>query len=260
MGGGKGEGERGGEGEDECKGEGRQKSEEAVSEDAEKRDMSEGVSVVISEHIAPDERGSSPSDVAATPTLHQFDSASDDEVGMVSRPLEKQGLENSDVKALETSATESVLGCREPSEPNVEVLCDKLLTASGDMGSDSKTAEEDSFRSAYSSMEQNLKTSQSRSQSPILQTDTIQPDSVPQTSTPDTSGQAVLELPVPPSLTVEDEELGKKWYITFEQFISSVQTEPDLCQFFAEQNTMDLDSSSVDPILTPYTRTVLAHR
>ena len=50
---------------------------------------------------------------------------------------------------------------------------------------------------------------------------------------------------------------GERWYITFEQFISSVQTEPDLCQFFAEQNTMDLAGSSVDPVLSPYTRTVL---
>ena len=50
-----------------------------------------------------------------------------------------------------------------------------------------------------------------------------------------------------------------RWYITFEQFISCVQTEPDLCQFFAEQNTIDLASSPVDPLLSPYTRTVLEH-
>ena len=53
------------------------------------------------------------------------------------------------------------------------------------------------------------------------------------------------------------EPADSRWYITFEQFISSVQTEPDLCQFFAEQNTIDLGSSSVDPVLSPYTRTIL---
>ena len=55
-----------------------------------------------------------------------------------------------------------------------------------------------------------------------------------------------------------DHELQEKWYLTFEQFVSALQQEPELCQFFAEQNTIDLAGSSVDPLLSHYTRTVLA--
>lgn len=49
-----------------------------------------------------------------------------------------------------------------------------------------------------------------------------------------------------------------KWLLTFEQFVSTLQKEPVLCQFFAEQNTIDLSGTSVDPVLNPYTRTILA--
>lgn len=55
-----------------------------------------------------------------------------------------------------------------------------------------------------------------------------------------------------------DQDLQEKWYLTFEQFVSVLQQEPDLCQFFAEQNAIDLTGSSVDPLLSHYTRTVLA--
>ena len=48
------------------------------------------------------------------------------------------------------------------------------------------------------------------------------------------------------------------WYLNFEQFVSGIQQEPDLCQFFAEQNTIDLTGTNVDPVLNPYTRTILA--
>jgi hypothetical protein len=71
----------------------------------------------------------------------------------------------------------------------------------------------------------------------------------------------IPSLSLPPSATEgsqQQEQQRERWYVTFEQFISCVQTEPDLCQFFAEQNTIDLGSSSVDPVLSPYTRTVLA--
>ena len=54
--------------------------------------------------------------------------------------------------------------------------------------------------------------------------------------------------------------MSKRWYITFEQFVSAVQQEPELCQFFAEQDTIDLESSSVDPILSRYTHSVLTYR
>ena len=52
-------------------------------------------------------------------------------------------------------------------------------------------------------------------------------------------------------------ELEAKWFLTFEQFVAGVQQEPELCQFFAEQNVIDLSGSSVDPILSQYTRTIL---
>lgn len=64
------------------------------------------------------------------------------------------------------------------------------------------------------------------------------------------------------SLTLEissDSALQEKWFLTFEQFVAGLNKEPDLCQFFAEQNLLDLTgASSVDPILNSYTRTVLA--
>ena len=163
----------------------------------------------------------------------------------------------------------------------------------GDVGSE-VTAEELSFRSAESSGVKAL--TLSHSQSPVPESDTAMSDShspipepaitvsdshapipepvvtVSDSHTPkpepvvardsgDASGQLTsLEPPKPPSIPLNTGSSAAQtewWYITFEQFISSVQTEPDLCQFFAEQNTIDLCSSSVDPVLTPYTRTVL---
>ena len=53
-------------------------------------------------------------------------------------------------------------------------------------------------------------------------------------------------------------ELQEKWMLTFEQFVSALQKEPVLCQFFAEQNCIDLSGTNVDPVLDPYTRTTLA--
>lgn len=58
---------------------------------------------------------------------------------------------------------------------------------------------------------------------------------------------------------VSDSEIQDKWFLTFEQFVEGLNKEPELCQFFAEQNLMDLTGSSpVDPVLSSYTRTVLA--
>jgi hypothetical protein len=54
------------------------------------------------------------------------------------------------------------------------------------------------------------------------------------------------------------EELEEKWFLTFEQFVGALQQQPFLCQFFAEQNSIDLSGTSVDPVLNPYTRTILA--
>lgn len=64
-----------------------------------------------------------------------------------------------------------------------------------------------------------------------------------------------------PETTVQNiaqEGMDERWVLTFEQFVAGIQQEPELCQFFAEQNTIDLEGTSVDPDLNPYTRTVLA--
>ena len=53
-------------------------------------------------------------------------------------------------------------------------------------------------------------------------------------------------------------KLKVEWLLTFEQFASALQKEMLLCQFFAEQNTIDLSGTNVDPVLNPYTRTILA--
>lgn len=52
-------------------------------------------------------------------------------------------------------------------------------------------------------------------------------------------------------------DLESKWFLNFEQFVAGIQQEPELCQFFAEQNVIDLSGTSVDPILSQYTRTIL---
>ena len=64
-----------------------------------------------------------------------------------------------------------------------------------------------------------------------------------------------------PETTVQiiaQEGVDERWVLTFEQFVAGIQQEPELCQFFAEQNTIDLEGTSVDPDLNPYTKTVLA--
>lgn len=52
---------------------------------------------------------------------------------------------------------------------------------------------------------------------------------------------------------------GSDWFLTFEQFLSGLQLEPALCQFFAEQYMMDLIGTSVDPGLGAYTRAFMAN-
>ena len=47
------------------------------------------------------------------------------------------------------------------------------------------------------------------------------------------------------------------WFITCHQFISGLLFEPDLCQFFAEQSSIDLTSRKSDDKLSPYTRSIL---
>lgn len=161
------------------------------------------------------------------------------------------------------------------------------ITTGSEGRSSEDTTPEDSFRSALSTPDPSLNlrqptNGQSDSQSPIPESHTAEsgshspvPDSAQQTQLsssqhPATHNNSASQLQPSSSSSasqrfngsnssrkLEQDDSETKWYITFEQFISCVQTEPDLCQFFAEQNTIDLGSSSVDPILSPYTRTVL---
>ena len=47
------------------------------------------------------------------------------------------------------------------------------------------------------------------------------------------------------------------WFITCYQFISGLLFEPDLCQFFAEQSSMDLTSNKINNKLSSYTRSIM---
>ena len=53
------------------------------------------------------------------------------------------------------------------------------------------------------------------------------------------------------------ETSSSNWFITCHQFISGLLFEPDLCQFFAEQSSIDLTSSKADDKLSLYTRSIL---
>ena len=59
------------------------------------------------------------------------------------------------------------------------------------------------------------------------------------------------------SAMIELEMSNSDWFITCHQFISGLLFEPDLCQFFAEQSSIDLTTSKVDDKLSPYTRSIL---
>ena len=250
--------------------------------------------VLSAEHVATKRRSTSPMpmcDLTTTRTFLRFESAGVGEMCVVSRlaqeckhdeslvEMGREGESNDEaiMITLESDALPAVRQGEVVGGPNATVLSDRSdegLTSSSDdtaalasgseVDPDARAGEEDSFRTAYSSsVEQSLKSSQSDSQSPIPQTTTIQSSSdapVPQTGADDPAASLLASLELSVSPAADSQGLSSKWYITFEQFISSVQTEPDLCQFFAEQNTMDLDSSCVDPLLSPYTRTVLAHR
>ena len=58
----------------------------------------------------------------------------------------------------------------------------------------------------------------------------------------------------------EPDRSDNNWTITLEDFISAIQREPDLCQFFAEQYILDLRGSCVDPLLSSYTRVFMPGR
>jgi hypothetical protein len=196
------------------------------------------------------------SDVTAVRALHQVSTSC--KVGVASKPPVKHGHEESDEGPLETGA--SVVAGTECDG----IVQPELLTAG--TGSGGLTAEENASITE-------LKRRHSQSQSATTESDSHTP--VPETPVPQTT---VPQTPIPPGdagdpatasllaslpqphAALDNQSLRDKWYITFEQFISSVQAEPDLCQFFAEQNAMDLDSSSVDLVLTPYTRMMSAQR
>ena len=78
-------------------------------------------------------------------------------------------------------------------------------------------------------------------------------DSLDESHVPSAEGASAFEAAVADAAVLE-----AKWILNFEQFVAGIQQEPELCQFFAEQNVIDLSGTCVDPILSQYTRTVLA--
>ena len=46
-------------------------------------------------------------------------------------------------------------------------------------------------------------------------------------------------------------DLEARRFLNFEQFVAGIQQALELCQFFAEQNTIDLSGTSVDFRSTP---------
>lgn len=189
-------------------------------------------------------------------------------------PREKS--QQNEVSLVNESETISVSENILPQPPSTS-LGDPTTNIASDSTNQVTSTEEDSFRNALSSLELKSKPTnryniQAHNDSHSDTTTHVKSDS--QTSIPPLQPTHVPNLLDPisdlvPNIRIEnwnktasqsDQDGSDNWYITFEQFISFVQAEPDLCQFFAEQNTMDLGSSSVDPVLTPYTRTVLALR
>ena len=60
------------------------------------------------------------------------------------------------------------------------------------------------------------------------------------------------------SAMVELEMSSANWFITCHQFISGLLFEPDLCQFFAEQSSIDLTSNSMaEDVVSPYTKSIM---
>ena len=78
----------------------------------------------------------------------------------------------------------------------------------------------------------------------------------------DSSPKSLTNLSIEDSfekaLADAEEVADEKWFLSFEQFVGALQRKTVLCQFFAEQNTIDLSGTNVDPVLNPYTRTILA--
>jgi len=74
----------------------------------------------------------------------------------------------------------------------------------------------------------------------------------------DTSDMKGVSLKRKESAMVELEISNANWFITCHQFISGLLFEPDLCQFFAEQSSIDLTrNSKADDILSPYTKSIM---
>ena len=71
----------------------------------------------------------------------------------------------------------------------------------------------------------------------------------------------VLEVPasyVEAAATLSSQKSNAdNWSLTLEQFISGIQSEPDLCQFFAEQYLIDLKGTKIDPLQNTYTTSMI---
>lgn len=55
------------------------------------------------------------------------------------------------------------------------------------------------------------------------------------------------------TLSSQRSKVTDDWSLTLEDFISSIQSEPELCQFFAEQYVIDLKGKNIDPHDNTYT-------
>ena len=229
-----------------------------------------GGSIETSEHIAAVEDGSgaalprTTSDPVTSLTspyikLPTPDPPSGREVGGVSDDDKVGGAAG--LWVAEHSTEEELTG--QAAESSIATL--GLTVTSSEARSSGDTSPEDSFRSALSTpvdTSLSLRQPTSDSQSPVPEADSHSPipdpdNSVPQ-QTPPLSSQDTTTHSNPTSLSLLDPSTSQlqpsssssgqlngggtrqredeaKWYITFEQFISCVQTEPDLCQFFAEQ-------------------------
>ena len=153
--------------------------------------------------------------------------------------------------------TESGLSSTVPEEDQREtgVLNDKMENHNRNKPLDTEVSRTSESKESYKGSVGTVDVEVISKQSSVLQLGASPPpdnSETPGTSPDDLPNPLVLDL-------ANDSKVQEKWYLTFEQFVSGLNQEPELCQFFAEQNKMDLTGSSpVDPVLSSYTRTVLA--
>lgn len=157
-----------------------------------------------------------------------------------------QKTKPSSPRATEGELTQSVL----PSLSDLEARNDKERFAEGEGGIGSECNDLPKEADSRPSI-----TADSVEPAPISADPVESPSSI--ADSPDSPKKQSLESSFDKAMA-DAAELEEKWFLTFEQFVGSLQREPFLCQFFAEQNSIDLSGTNVDPVLNPYTRTILA--